>query len=65
MEASENTGLRPEGSRGAALHRIDPNRVAGRLSQDSDTAGFARLNLMVGTIFGRLVAGERDGLRGS
>ena len=65
MEASENTGLRPEGSAGAAQHRIDPNRVAGRLSLDSDTARFARLNLMVGTIFGRLVAGERDGLRGS
>lgn len=65
MEASENAGLRREGSGGAALHRLDPNRVAERLSLDSDTAGFARLNLMVGTIFDRLVAGERDGLRGS
>lgn len=65
MEASENAGLRWKGSGGVALHRIDPIRVAERLSLDSDTAGFARLNLMVGTIFDRLVAGERDGLGGS
>ena len=65
MEASENAGLRRKGGGGAALHRIDPNRVAGRLSLDSDVVGFARLNLMVGTIFDRLVAGEREGLSGS
>lgn len=65
MGASENAGLRREGGGGAALHRIDPNRVAERPSLDSDTAGFARLNLMVGTIFDRLVAGERDGLGSS
>jgi hypothetical protein len=64
MEASEKAGLRREGSGGAALHRRDPNRGAERLSLDSDTAGFARLNLMVGTIFDRLVA-EHEGLRGS
>lgn len=65
MEASENTGLRREGSGGPALHRINPDRVAEALSLDSDPAGFARLNLMVGTIFDRLLAGERKGLPGS
>lgn len=65
MEASENRGLRREGSGGPALQRIDPDRVAEALSLDSDPAGFARLNLMVGTIFDRLLAGERKGLPGS
>lgn len=65
MEAFENAGLRREGSGGFALHRIGPDRVAGRLSPDSDMAGFARLNLMVGTIFDRLVASEHKGLPGS
>jgi hypothetical protein len=64
MEAFENAGLRREGSGGPALHRIDPDRVPDALSLDSQTAGFARLNLMVGTIFDRLVAGERDGFSG-
>ena len=31
---------------------------------DCKTAGFARLNLMVGTIFDQLVAGEREGFSG-
>jgi len=65
MEAFENAGLRREGSGCSALHRIQPDRVAERLSPDSDMAGFARLNLMVGTIFDRLVAGEHKGLPGS
>ena len=64
MEASENAGLRREGSGGPALHRIDPDRVPEALSLDGKTAGFARLNLMVGTIFDRLVAGEREGFSG-
>ena len=64
MGASENAGLRREGSGGPALHRIDPDRVPEALSFDSKTAGFARLNLMVGTIFDRLVAGEREGFSG-
>ena len=38
MEASENAGLRREGSGGAALHRIDPNRVAVTLYMEIDTA---------------------------
>lgn len=64
MEASENHRLRREGSAGPALHRKDPDRVPEALSLDSKTAGFARLNLMVGTIFDRLVAGEREGFSG-
>jgi len=64
MEASENAGLRREGSGGPALHRIDPDRVPEALSLDGKAAGFARLNLMVGTIFDRLVAGEREGFSG-
>jgi hypothetical protein len=62
MEASENAG-RPGPGRGSpALHRIDPDRVAETLSSGSNTVGFARLNLMVGTIFERLVApGGADG----
>jgi len=64
MEASENAGLRREGSGGPALHRIDPDRVPEALSLNTKTAGFARLNLMVGTIFDRLVAGEREGFSG-
>jgi hypothetical protein len=65
MEGFEKSGLRREGSGGSALHRVDPDRVAERLSLDSDMAGFARLNLMVGTIFDRLVDGEHKGLPGS
>jgi hypothetical protein len=59
MEASENTArLRPEA--GMALHRIDPARVTETLSSERNAAGFARLELMVGTIFDRLVAGSSE-----
>jgi hypothetical protein len=61
MEASENTTA-PRRSGGPALHRVDPDRVARTLSAGADPAGYARLNLMVGTIFDRLVAGERRGV---
>jgi hypothetical protein len=60
MEASENAGLRRQGGGGPALHRIDPDRVADTLSSHGNTAGFARLNLMVGTIFDRLTADEQE-----
>jgi hypothetical protein len=57
MEASENTAhLR--GQAGTGLHRVDPARVAETLSAAGNAAGFARLELMVGTIFDRLVAGQ-------
>jgi hypothetical protein len=64
MEASENTTA-PRGSGGPALHRVDPDRIARSLSPGGDPAGYARLNLMVSTIFDRLVEGERRGLSGS
>jgi hypothetical protein len=63
MEASENAGSR-QGSGGPALHRIDPDRVAETLSLGSNAAGFARLNLMVNTIFDRLVAADERKNRG-
>jgi hypothetical protein len=56
MEASENTGMSRPGGGGPALHRIDPDRVAQSLSSNSNPVGFARLELMVGTILDRLVA---------
>jgi hypothetical protein len=61
MEASENTEL-PQGGGGRALHRVDPNRVALTLSTGGNPAGYARLELMVNTIFDRLVADDRNGL---
>ena len=45
-----------------ALHRIDPARVAQSLSTDGNIEGFARLNLMVSTVFDRLVGHEGRGL---
>lgn len=38
-----------------SLHRIDPARVTETLAAEGNTDGFARLSLMVGTIFERLV----------
>ena len=65
MEASEKAG-RPGPGRGSpALHRIDPDRVAEKMSLSGDSAGFARLSLMVNTIFDRLVEDGRDGLQRS
>lgn len=61
MEASENRGL-PRGGGGWALHRIDPDQVAKTLASGANPAGYARLELMVSTIFDRLVADERSGL---
>jgi hypothetical protein len=59
MEASENREL-PRG--GWALHRVDPDQVAKTLASGANPAGYARLELMVSTIFDRLVADERNGL---
>jgi len=56
MKASENTRL---AGGDFALHRVDPDRVSKLLGPGADPAGYARLSLMVGTIFDRLVAGER------
>ena len=62
MEASENTAMPREGGAEFALHRVDPDRVSRLLSSGADPGGYARLNLMVSTIFDRLVAGGRRGL---
>ena len=61
MEASENAGRSRPGRGGPALHRIDPDRIAESLSLEGNAAGFARLHLMVDTVFDRLVAGEGCG----
>jgi hypothetical protein len=54
MEASENRAPSRRSGR-TALHRVDPARVSETLAADGNSAGLARLNLMVGTIFERLV----------
>jgi hypothetical protein len=54
MEASENAGTPFEGSGAPALHRIDLDRVTRTLRDGVQTPGFARLQLMVGTILPRL-----------
>jgi hypothetical protein len=64
MEASENRGLPRHGGARPELHRIDPDRVAERLSSGGNAAGFVRLNLMVNTIFDRLVAADERENRG-
>jgi hypothetical protein len=65
MEASENAGMSRPGRGGPALHRIDPDRIAESLSLEGNAAGFARLHLMVDTVFDRLVAGEGRGFSDS
>ena len=62
MEASENAGMSRPGRGERALHRIDPARVAQSLSTDGNIEGFARLNLMVSTVFDRLLGDEGRGL---
>ena len=56
MEASENAGRSRPGRGGPALHRIDPDQITESLSLEGNAAGFARLHLMVDTVFDRLVA---------
>jgi hypothetical protein len=62
MNASENTDLRLGAGGCPALHRADRDRIAQTLSSGGDPAGYARLSLMVSTIFDRLVAGDREPL---
>jgi hypothetical protein len=54
MEASEDTAMSRWGGGDFALHRVDPDRVSRLLAGDGAAAGYARLSLMVGTIFDRL-----------
>jgi hypothetical protein len=63
VEASENTTPSRRRGGGPALHRIDLNRVAGTLSTGGNADGLARLNLMVSTVFERLVAGSGENRR--
>lgn len=62
MEASENSELPGRGGNGRGLHRVDPDRAVKTLSSGANPSGYARLELMVNTIFDRLVADERNGL---
>ncbi len=55
MEASENTGVAPQGSSGCSLHRVDPGRVAQTLGSAEHAGGFARLELVLNSILPRLV----------
>jgi hypothetical protein len=64
MEASEKAGLPPEGGGGAALHRIDPGRVAEALAPAKYAAGLSRLELMLTAILPRLVGEAPDPRRG-
>jgi hypothetical protein len=63
MEASENTVPPRRRGGGPALHRVDPDRVAETLSWTGNADGFARLSLMVGTIFDRLVSDSGENRR--
>jgi hypothetical protein len=62
MEAFENSALSRHWGGGRGLHRVDPDQVAKTLASGANPAGYARLELMVSTIFDRLVADERNGL---
>jgi len=55
MEASENRGLPRMGSGKRGLHRIDSEVVAEILAAESPT-GFLRLQVMLDSVIGRLVA---------
>jgi hypothetical protein len=65
MEAFENSALPQRWGGGPGLHRVDPDQVAKTLASGANPAGYARLELMVNTIFERLVADERNGLADS
>jgi hypothetical protein len=58
MEASENRGLPRMGSGKAGLHRIDSDVVAEILAAERHT-GFVRLQVMLDSVIGRLVAVDR------
>jgi hypothetical protein len=55
MEASENRGMPPKGS-GGGLQRIDPDVVAEILAASDRATGFSRLEMMLNSVIGRLVA---------
>jgi hypothetical protein len=51
MEASENPGPPREGG---VLHRVDPDRLTDVLRGESARRGYARLELMLGSVLPRL-----------
>jgi len=59
MEASENTGLPPQGGGGTGLHRIDPDRVIQTLGSAERAGGYARLEVMLNAVLPRLVGDAR------
>ena len=59
MEASENRGLTRLGSGKPGLHRIDSDVVAKILAAGRPT-GFVRLQFMLDSVIGRLVAVDRS-----
>jgi len=59
MEASENAGMPLKGSGGAALHRVDPDRVVETLAA-ANAAGFSRLEVMLTAVMPRLVGEPAD-----
>jgi hypothetical protein len=59
MEASENGAVPREGRGGTDLHRIDAARADELLRGNRFAGGYARLDLMVGTILPRLT-GDGD-----
>jgi hypothetical protein len=59
MEASENAGMPLKGSGGAALHRVDPDRVVETLTA-ANAAGFSRLEVMLTAVMPRLVGEPPD-----
>lgn len=58
MEASENRGLPRLGSGTPGLHRIDSDVVAEIVATGHPT-GFVRLQVMLDSVIGRLVAVDR------
>jgi hypothetical protein len=56
MEASETPGLPRAGNGRPLLQRPDLHSVGATLAHDAYASGFARLELMLNTVFERLVA---------
>lgn len=65
MGASENTALPRQGGGECSFRRTDPDRVTRLLSPEANSGGYARLSLMLGPIFDRLVSEDRRGSSGS
>lgn len=60
MEASEDSGLSPLWRGGPEIKRIDVDRVRATLRGSGSPSGYARLFLMLDTVFPRLTNGGRE-----